>query len=285
MGTRNSFFMPSILSLPLAALAAISSYAGAFVPGTYARETPNWAAQAIGGDGVNLFVFVPALVLSATATLRGSRRFALLLGGVLLYSAYLFVTFSFAVHFGPWFLVYCAELGLTFYAFTGLLVAFRDADVRKWFSDRAPVRLAGSLLVLLALLFYWLWLSEDVPALVAGTVPRSITEAGLLTNPVHVLDLGIVLPALLAAAIALFRRRSFGYYLAPIALGFIVLQAAALAGMVAELAKLNPASDITAIWFVAAMALLAAGALWAFLRCVQEERLTATPPAAIMQGS
>ncbi len=285
MRNRDSFFMPSLLSFPLAALAAVSSYAGAFVAGTYARETPNWAAQAIGGDTVNLFVFVPALVISAAATLRGSRRFALLLGGALLYSAYLFVTFGFAVHFGPWFLVYCAELGLTFYALTGLLVAFHDADVRTWFSGRAPVRVAGSFLVLLALVFYWLWLSEDVPALVAGTVPKSLVDAGLLTNPVHVIDLGIVLPALLGAAIALVRGRSFGYYLAPIALGFIVLQSAAIAGMVAELARLDPASDISAVWFLGAMALLAAAVLWAFLRCVREERLTAPAPPAMMQGS
>ncbi len=277
--------MPAILSFPLAVLAAISSYAGLFVPGTYARETPNWAAQAIGGDAIGLFVFVPALAVSAVFTLRGSRRFALLLGGLLLYSTYLFVTFAFAVHFGPWFLVYCAELGLTFYAFTGLLVALRDADVRTWFSDRTPVRVAGIFLVFLALVFYWLWLSEDVPALIRGTVPKSIIDAGLLTNPVHVIDLGIMLPALFGAAVALYRGRSFGYYLAPIALGFVVLQSAAIVGMVAELVRLDPASDITAVWFIGGMAVLALALLWALLRGVEEARLTRPAPPAMMQGS
>ncbi len=265
MPTRNRFYLPAILSLPLAALTAVSSFAGAFLPGTYAREAPVWAAQAIGGDRVNLLVFAPILALAAVFTLRGSRRFALLLGGALLYSAYTFVTFAFAVHFGRLFLVYCAELGLTFYALTGLAVAFHDTDVSSWFSDRTPARLAGGFLILLAAVFYILWLSEDLPAIVAGTAPRSLTDAGLLTNPVHVIDLALVLPALLAAGISLLRRRSFGYWFAPIALSYIVLQALAIVGMVAEMARQKAAGDMTAAWFLGAIAIVAAAVLAALL--------------------
>ncbi len=266
MESRKPFFIPAILSFPLAALAALTSIAGIALPSTYARETAAWAAQAIGGDWVNLFVFAPALVVTAVFTLKGSRISALLLGGVLLYAAYTFVLFAFAVHFNRLFLVYCAELGLTFYALAGLLSDLRDLDVRSWFSDRAPVRLSGGLLVAIAVLFYFVWLSEDIPAIFAGTVPKSVTDVGLATNPVHVIDLALVLPALLIAAIALFRGRSFGYYFAPIALSFIVLLSIAIGAMVIALFRRGLAPDLTGAWLFAVLTAVSIGILWTFLR-------------------
>ena len=44
-------------------------------------------------------------------------------------------------------------------------------------------------------------------------------KAGLLTNPVHVLDIAVFLPAMLIAGILLLRRRAAGYVLAPLVLG------------------------------------------------------------------
>jgi hypothetical protein len=54
---------------------------------------------------------------------------------------------------------------------------------------------------------------QDVPALLAGQVPSDIAEAGLLTNPIHVLDLALVLPAAILTGVLLARRRPWGYVL------------------------------------------------------------------------
>ena len=43
---------------------------------------------------------------------------------------------------------------------------------------------------------------------------------GLFTNPVHVLDLSILLPALALSGVLLLRRRAAGFLLAPLLLGF-----------------------------------------------------------------
>jgi len=45
----------------------------------------------------------------------------------------------------------------------------------------------------------------------------------LLTNPVHVLDLGLLLPALIITAILLWRRKLLGYFLALPLLVFSIL--------------------------------------------------------------
>ena len=56
-----------------------------------------------------------------------------------------------------------------------------------------------------------------------GKIPQSITESGLLTNPVHVLDLGLYLPAMIITSILLWRRKLLGYTFAIPLLVFSVL--------------------------------------------------------------
>ena len=56
-----------------------------------------------------------------------------------------------------------------------------------------------------------------------GKIPQSITESGLLTNPVHVLDLGLYLPAMIITSMLLWRRKLLGYTFAIPLLVFSVL--------------------------------------------------------------
>ena len=79
--------------------------------------------------------------------------------------------------------------------------------------------MAAWFLIVTGLLFALLWLSEDVPALLAGKTPQSVLDMGIPTNPVHILDLSFFLPAVLITGWMLLRRRPLGYTLA---LGFIV---------------------------------------------------------------
>ena len=58
-----------------------------------------------------------------------------------------------------------------------------------------------------------LWIGPDLLALLAGRVPGDVTEAGLLTNPIHVLDLGLVIPAAVLTGVLLARRRPWGFVL------------------------------------------------------------------------
>ena len=71
------------------------------------------------------------------------------------------------------------------------------------------------LLVAMSGLTALMWLGQDVPALMSGQVPSDVLDAGLLTNPTHVLDLGLVLPACVVAGFLLARRRAWGFVLGP----------------------------------------------------------------------
>ena len=56
-------------------------------------------------------------------------------------------------------------------------------------------------------------------------------EVGLVTHPVHILDMGLLLPALLIAGVSLWRGGSIGYVLAAPLLTFLGVMAIAIAAM------------------------------------------------------
>jgi hypothetical protein len=201
------------LSLPVAALVTLTSLLGILAPATYSRETEAWAIQAIGQDWANLAVVVLLLVSTWLAS-RGSARALLVWLGAHLYLVYAFAIYAFAVHFQFLFLAYVAVLGLSFYS---LVAGARSVD-RDRLAGLMPgggrARAAGVLLLVTGTLFALLWLGEIVPALFSGSVPAALADTGLWVNPVHVLDLAILLPAMVFAGVSLLRGRPAGKVLA-----------------------------------------------------------------------
>lgn len=216
------------LAFPTALLVGIAAIGSILTPATYARETASWAAQGLGQDWVNLVVVVPVLVVSATFAMLGSNKATLVLGGALFYTVYSFLIYAFAVHFNWLFLVYCGALGFSTFAVV-LLVARFDGTPRR----ALPVRTVAGTLLAIATMFGSMWLAQVLPALANGVDPAGLGEVGLATNPVHVLDLSLVLPALVVIAVGLLRRRRFAQVLAPIALAFSALMTFAIDGMIA----------------------------------------------------
>lgn len=254
-------------AFPLTLLTVAASLGGILLPTTYARETANWAAQGFGQDWVGLLVAVPWLVIAAFSALRGSHRGVLLLAGGYSYAAYQLAIYAFAIHFNSLFLIYTTALGLSVFAFAGLAVVLAKPDSRFGYGERVPVRLAGGFMIAVGLVFAALWLAEIVPALVQGTVPRSVQTAGLFVNPVHVIDLSVVIPAHVACGVLLLRRRPIGYAFAPVVLSFDVLMAASIAGMMIVM-RLQGAADapLGVIGGMIALAGASTAVLMAYLR-------------------
>jgi hypothetical protein len=248
-----------------AAAVALAAVCGIFLPSTYARETASWATQGVGQDWVNLLVTVPWLVICGAVVARGSRNGELLLGGALVYLVYSSLLYAFDVHFNSLFLLYCALLGLSFWTLAGCMLRLVRCDGTSTLAAEVPVRLTGGLLIGLAIVFYLLWLSEDVPALLRGVAPASLAEVDLPTNPVHVLDLAIVLPAMLVSGVALLRRRVLGAGLAAVMLAFAVLMIVAIGGMMVVMHVLGLGSGLAPAIVMGAVALASAVVLARFL--------------------
>ena len=246
-----------ILTILLAIVLATVSFAGAFLPSTYERDDPSMAAQGVGQDLVNLFLVVPVLLVSFYLTTRNRKVATLVYGGTLFYILYSFIIYCFGVHFNRLFLLYCATLGISLYAFILFMRDVQRLDVGSWFV-RAPVKLVSFYLLFVAAVFYALWLKSVVPALIDDTVPPEVADYGLLVNAVHVIDLAFALPGLVIGALLLLQKRELGYLIASLALIFMIILTLALAGMVIMLFVRDISEDFTVAIVFGVLALVTA---------------------------
>jgi hypothetical protein len=220
-----------VLSIPLVIIISIVSSAGLFTSALYQAETLNWQAQSKGQDIMDLFVVLPVLLLSAIMAYSGHPAAKWTWSGTNLYLLYSFLIYAFDVHFNAMFVFYCLALGLSFYSV--LYFLYREFRPAGPIHDRltAADKITGVYCLVTAILFYVLWLSDVVTAILYKTLPAQLQASGLPTNPVQVIDLSIILPAIGGTGILLLRRHRLGFLLAPVILVFILLMNLTIAGL------------------------------------------------------
>ena len=221
----------TIVSLVLVVSLGIVSFCGAFVQQTYEREVLSLAVQGMGQDIVNLFIVVPLLILTLTGIHRENKRSYFIFTGILFYVVYSFFIYTLGIHFNALFLLYCLTLGTSLYLFILMIIELSRMEVQNGFSHQASVKPVAVFFIILAALFYALWLKDVVPAILKNTLPESVRDYQILVNPVHVLDMSIVLPGLIITSLLLFKKHKYGFVFAPVFLVFITVLAAALIGM------------------------------------------------------
>ena len=254
-------------------LAAITASVGLFVVGFY-RDAPSWAAQARGADLATLLLALP---VAAAAWWVGRRRPAVgqsVTGGVLLYLLYTYVLCAFSVAWNPVTVAYIAIAGCVVWS---LLLA---APARLADDAAVPVlrRATGAYLTVVAGLFALLWLSQIAAALATGRPPADVTDAGLPTNPVYVLDLAFFLPLAAAAGGALLRRLPIGERLALPVLVWTALMSAQIVGGFLFLAASGAAVPVPVAIVIAALGVVAAALAAAPL--VRDAEAVPTRPGA-----
>jgi hypothetical protein len=257
--TKNKSLTIIISSIIIGILVSFTSYVGLTFPGFYSKETINWQAQCFGQDWVNLFVIVPCLFLTAILSFR-KNFFALLWAGVIVYLVYTFIIYAFNVHYNRLFIIYCLILGLSVYSLIYFLMQRKEL-VEFEIKNSLSLKITGIFFLFIALSFYLLWLSELIPSMINNKIPDSIIKTGLVSNPVHVLDLSFVLPGIFIGGILLLRKKHSGYLLAPVILSFFILMDVTLVVLVIVMNKKGLESELTisyimAILFIASIIML-----------------------------
>jgi hypothetical protein len=255
-------------SLTITALVTLASILGLVDPDVYGEETQNWATQAKGQDLGNLLAVV-TLLLSGYRYSRGSHQAGLIWLGTLLYLIYAYVIYSMAVHFNQLFLVYVAALGLSSYAVMWSLGRLR--------SHQQPVpqpsarRIAGYTSITIGVLFGLLWLSELIPATLTGEVPQSVIDAGLWVNPVHVIDLSVLLPAFIIAGYLTLRGRASGqFFVGPLLVFSVLMGASIVAAMILMTAE-GFENTLPPLVMVSLIVLASLFAAWRYLTSFRNE--------------
>jgi hypothetical protein len=234
-------------SLGIAALVTLTSLLGLLTSWPYQQETQNWALQAQGQD-VGKLIAVVVLVVSTIRVRHGSFRATQLWIGTLFYLLYADVVYTFAVHFGRLFLVYVAILGLLVYS----LIAALRASVRPSRYPLGAARVfAAWVLIGTGALFTLLWLTELVPASISGELSPSTEAAGLIVNPVHVIDLSVLLPGMIFIGVLALRRNLTGLFLTLPALVFTALMGLSIIAAMVLIAVSGDASALVLMVMVA----------------------------------
>jgi len=211
------------LSIVTALLAIAGSIIALSVKSIYTGLTPAFLPQALAQDIANLAIVSPMWLILAVLALRGSLRAYLLWLGVLTFTVYNYVIYTFSISFGPLFLLWVAVFGMCIYSLIGGVTAIDHQVVQSSFTSRRTIQVVAWFLIITAVLFSFLWLSEDIPALLSNTRPQSLVDMALPTNPVHILDLGFFLPAVIVTGVMLIKRKSFASTLAPSFVVFLIL--------------------------------------------------------------
>lgn len=203
------FQAPRLLSALLAVAVAVGAAATFAVDGML-RGTPVMNGSARGTALVLLVVALPTLLFGSLRGAGRSAPAALAWLGSLGYVAYNSLLLLLATPFNRMFLVYEAMLGLSL-ATIGVLVARLDHRAIAARLSHAPVRSLAVFIWVIAGLNLLQWLSDAIPAVIAGRDLTSMAGAGLPTNPVYVFDLALWLPLAAVSALWLWQRRPVGF--------------------------------------------------------------------------
>lgn len=224
-----------ILSLVVALLLAYVSIYGILNEDLYAKETDNWKTQSIGQDKIDLFLVLPVLLITSFLTFRNIKNAALLWLGTMLYLVYTFMIYSFAVRFNSMYPFYCITLGTCFYSIVYFFLHKPKYGIRGMRKRNNWIFVTAAYFVIIALMFYALWLSEILPATLDNSLPGSLVKTGLAINPVHTLDLALLLPAIFITGIFLLKDNPLAQMMTPAFLSFFILMNITIAFLMMEL--------------------------------------------------
>ncbi len=201
--------------------------------GLYYWDTVSSAAQMQANDLVTLVLGLPLLAVSFTLARRGSLRGRLLLTGTLGFILYTYMSMCFGTAYNPLFLVYVALFGLSLYAFILSMMSFDLRTLPARFSERLPRGWIAGLLLVTAAFLALAWLGRIAATFAPGAIPVLDNVTSMF---IQAMDLALIVPLCLLAAVLLLRRSPWGYLLASVAvLKFVTM------GLAVSLMALNQA--------------------------------------------
>jgi hypothetical protein len=223
---------------------------------------------------VLLVVGLPVLTTAMLRSARGSARALVVWLGTLGYLQYQAVLFCFGTPVNDLFLLYVAYFGLAIWSIVFLLRGVDLSGFAKRLSDDVPARGVGGILLAIIAANALAWLGQIVPALIDDEPASLVKDTGLLTNPVFVQDLSFWLPLGAVAAVACWRRRTWGLLTTGAMLAMFVLEGFGVAADQWFGSRADPTSDsasMTAVPVFVVVALLTAVPLAWYLHAVDRE--------------
>ncbi|HSK97828.1 MAG TPA: hypothetical protein VK891_14495 [Euzebyales bacterium] len=277
-GTGTAATAARWLAAATAALVAGISAAGLWAAGLY-TDGPAVEAMFRGYDLVALAVVAPLLAASLLPSWRDRPAAQLVRVSMLAFCVYNYAYYLFGAQLNAALLAHVAIFTASLYALVLTVVALDVDWLAAAFRPRTPVRAVAVVLGLLAVPLATIQLSGLAGFALTGTTPQEPSQLVVplvFTRLGAVLDLSLLVPAYLLAAVWLWRRRAWAYLLSTAVLVAGALhQLSYIAGMLFQLAAEVPGAAFDP-YEPAIVALFAVGSglLFANLRT---PKLRATP--------
>lgn len=286
LSTRTARAEPAVavrLSMILALVAAVAALLTFTVDGVLVGPAV-MTGSARGTALVMLVLGVPALVMAARLTLRGSGRAHFVWAGMAMYLTYNAFMLLAGTPINRLFLLYVATFGLALATMVAIAVSSDVQALARRCAPSLPARRIAGYLGAIVALNTLAWLGRVVPATVNDTMSDLVEGMGLATVPTYLQDLSFWLPLLGLGSWLLWHRRAWGLAIGGAGLAFWALEAVTVAvdqwfGHRADPAS-AVASDAVVVPF-AVLAVVGTGVLWSFLRHVDVHQAgTGLPPSS-----
>jgi hypothetical protein len=155
--------------------------------------------------------------------------------------------------FNALFLVYTALMSLSLYAFVLSMMEIDVASLPAAFSPSLPRGWIAGLLFAVGGFLALAWLGRVVPPTLQGKAPESLQN--LTTMVIQAMDLGLVAPLAVLAAILLLRKNAWGYLLSSVALLKGLTMSIAVSTMGLNQLRLGTSNEVATVAVFTALAL------------------------------
>lgn len=259
----------ALLSAVAAVLTLIVVIAALVMPDFYHVPSQDLLIGLYAQDLVALPVAI-ALLIAIVYARRGSLRALMVWAGCLGYLLYGYLLYAFDRIFTPVYPAYVAIMSLSLFSLIALLARLDGTEFRRHVMPGMPVRLIAVVLFSPAILIIP-WTAGLLGAVAAGT-PSPY-------NSIVVLDLGLLIPACLIAAVRVWRRDAWGLILG----GALLVKTASLGwsltlGMLYYRVAIGPHPDLVQLPFYLFIATIGTVALVGYLRHLAAIPVTAPMP-------
>lgn len=250
--------------------AAVAAAGGLLIPGLY-RDHPALVPVLQGQDLVTL-IALPVLLFSLLVARRGSARGTIAWIGLLGYMLYTYTGAAFAYSFNHFLPIYIALFSMAAFALVAAVSSIDAAALKGRFDAAAPRRPVAAFLVLIAAMLGPAELSQIIPFYTSGALPGPMVKYQSTTFFVYTLDLGMVVPLSVLAAVWLWRGSAWGFVLA----GCMLIKGAtmgfALLSMEGFALRAGYGTDgLEGLWAVIAFGCLGM-AIWFLRHCRDQHR-------------
>jgi len=194
-----------ILSLICVPLMIIQSIIGLFISGTYEKDGTIGRAIWQGNDVVNLFLFVPLLLIAIVLAKRGTDKGRIFWLGMQALVTYDYLYYPLAVAYDKYFLLYLAIFGISFFSFVFGITRIDFSKYTKYLPGKRSSVVVSVFMLFFAAILSLMWIGLSILNIFTGEV--KIAGQSMIST----FDLILITPPVILSVIWLLKGQARGY--------------------------------------------------------------------------